>query len=123
MKKAKTVDTYLKDVPPKQRAALQKLRKIIKAAQPGLEEKIAYGMPGYYFKGRPLVYFAAFKNHLSFFPGARITKEILGAASKKYEISGVSTIKFQPEKPLPAPLVKKIIKARIKHNESRRSYR
>lgn len=117
MKKGMTagsVDEYLADVPEKQRAALEKLRKIIKAAAPGSAEIISYRIPFFKYKGQMLVAFAAFKNHFSFFPGSRVLRDI-DADLEGYSLSA-GTIRFTPDKPLPATLVKKIVKARIKEN-------
>lgn len=68
MKKAATVTEYLRATPSKPRAALQRLRKIIKAAAPGAKEVISYGIPTFRLNDRMLVSYAAFKNHCSFFP-------------------------------------------------------
>ena len=117
---AKDVDEYLADVPPGQRAALERLRQTIRAAAPRATEAISYGMPAFKYHGA-LVYFAAFKNHLSFFPGT----SALGAY--RSELKGYSTAKgtihFTPAKPLPATLVRKIVRARIKDNEARQKAR
>ena len=117
MKTAKDVDEYLAAVPPDQRVALEKLRKIIRAAAPKATEGIAYGMPGYNYLGA-LVYFAAFKNHCSFFPASgRLIRahqrELAGYETAK------GTIRFTVDKPLPAALVKTLVKARVAENETR----
>ncbi len=114
-KSAKTVDEYIKAAPKEAQAALRNLRKTIRSVAPKAEETISYGMPGYKYHGM-LVYFAAFPNHCSFFPGrtvAKFKKEL-----KKYKTSK-GTIQFSPEHPLPIALVKKIVKARMKDNEAR----
>lgn len=112
---AKNVDEYLQALPVNIRDLLEKLRRAIKAAAPKAEEIISYQIPTYKYKG-PLVHFAAFKDHCSL---VVINKNILTIFSKElqgYKISG-TTIHFTPDKPLPAALVQKIIKARIKDNE------
>ena len=113
---AKDVDSYLAAVPPEARAALERLRKIIRAAAPQATEAISYGMPAYKYHGA-LVYFAAFKNHCSFFPGtsslAAYRHEL-----ERYETSK-GTIHFTPDHPLPAALVRRIVRARVKENEAR----
>jgi uncharacterized protein YdhG (YjbR/CyaY superfamily) len=112
----KSVDEYLKTLPADVRIALEKLRAQIKAAAPKAEEGISYGMPAYKYKGA-LVYFCAFKNHCSFFPGSSsilANKEGL----KDYKISK-GTIQFTPEKPIPASLIKSIVKERVIENETR----
>jgi uncharacterized protein YdhG (YjbR/CyaY superfamily) len=112
----KTVDEYLAELPYAERIVLDKLRAIIKSAAPKAEELISYGMPGYKYKG-PLVYFAAFKNHCSFFPGSsQIIK--MYEELKAYK-TAKGTIQFTINKPLPVALVKKIVKARMQENETR----
>jgi uncharacterized protein YdhG (YjbR/CyaY superfamily) len=110
------VDEYLAGVPQEARATLAKLRKTIKAAAPMAAEVISYQMPMYKHHGM-VVGFAAFKNHCSIFPGSAVMdayKEEL----KRYDTSK-GTIRFPASKPLPAALVKKLVKARIKENEAR----
>src|SRR5207237_7604011 len=108
MKAAKTVDQYLAALDPEKRAALTKLRKAIKAAAPRAEECISYQIPAFRLDGRVLVWFGAAKNHCSFFPGAYPIAACKGDL-KKYDISK-GTIRFSPEKPLPASLVPKLVK-------------
>ncbi len=113
---AKNVDEYLAGVPKEARATLEKLRKTIKAAAPMASEVISYQMPMYKHHGM-LVGFAAFKDHCSLFPGAAVInahKEEL----KCYDTSK-GTIRFPASKPLPAALVKKLVKSRIQENEAR----
>lgn len=116
MQQFESVEAYLEAQSPEFREALEKLRAQIKAAAPKAEESISYGMPAYKYKG-PLVYFGAFKKHCSFFPGSSTIianqKELKGFTVAK------GTIQFTPEKPLPATLVKRIVKERIKENETR----
>lgn len=116
MHDVKSVDAYMKILPADVRAVLEKLRAQIKAAAPKAEESISYGMPAYKHKG-PLVYFAAFKNHCSFFPGS---SSILANQEglKDFKVSK-GTIQFTPEKPIPASLVKIIVKERVLQNETR----
>ena len=116
MKTPPSVAAYLKAVPPAQRAALQRLRRTIKAAAPQAAEVISYGIPSYKYHGY-LVGFAAFTHHCSFFPGTALTGFKKELAS--YETSK-GTIRFTADKPLPAALVRKLVKARIAQNERRR---
>ena len=114
---AKDVDEYLAAIPPDQRAALERLRKMIRAAAPKATEGISYGMPGYKYLGA-LVYFAAFKDHCSFFPASG---KLIRAHQRElagYE-TAQGTIHFTVDKPLPAALVKKLVKARVAENEAR----
>lgn len=118
MKKALTVDEYLAGVPEPARTTLGKLRATIRAAAPkDATEKISYGMPAFYYKGG-LVAYAAFKGHCSLFPmDGGITKEF-AAELAKYEVAK-GTIRFALDKPLPAALVRKIVKARVAKNEAK----
>lgn len=116
---ARDIDDYLATVPPQPRATLEKLRATIRAAAPKATECISYGMPAYRYHGM-LVYFAAFKNHCSFFPGGTVEK--FRDELKDYPTSK-GTIRFPIGKPLPAALVEKIVKARIEQNLEREAKR
>jgi uncharacterized protein YdhG (YjbR/CyaY superfamily) len=109
------VDRYLSGVPEQKRAALEKLRKQIQAAAPEAEETITYQMPGFRAHGRPLVSYAAFPDHCSFFPMGTAVVDKYRAELAPY-LSGKSTLQFDPKKPLPAALVKKVVKARLEEN-------
>jgi uncharacterized protein YdhG (YjbR/CyaY superfamily) len=111
--KATTIDEYLAALPSDQRAALEKLRKTIRAAAPGVEECISYQIPGFRYRGKMLVWFGATANHCSFHPGA--TVQAFKADLAKYDTS-TGTIRFQPDHPLPVTLVRKLVKARIAQN-------
>ena len=113
MKKFASVAAYLRAVPPKPRAVLQRLRKTIKAAAPQAAEVISYGIPSYKHHGY-LVGFAAFQNHCSFFLGTALNAFKKDLA--RYETSK-GTIRFTVDKPLPAALVRKLVKARVAQNE------
>ena len=110
---AKDVDAWLARLAPEPRAALEKLRAQIHAAAPGAEEVISYGMPAFKLHGH-LVAFCAFKKHLSLFPMSSTLLQALPEAAPFMTSSG--TLQFQPGKPIPAALVKKIVKARIVQN-------
>jgi uncharacterized protein YdhG (YjbR/CyaY superfamily) len=112
----KDVESYLAGLPKAVRDTLEKLRRTIKAAAPKAEEVISYQIPCYKYHG-PLVFFAAFENHLSLFAGKSIPVKFRREL-KPYHISG-TTIHFSVKKPLPASLVRKIVKAKIAENESR----
>lgn len=110
---ATSVDAWLARLEPAPRAALEKLRAQIKAAAPGVGETIAYGMPTFVLHGH-LVAFGAFKKHLSFFPMSSTLIATLPEAAAFATSSG--TLRFQPDRPIPAALVKKIVKARLVQN-------
>jgi uncharacterized protein YdhG (YjbR/CyaY superfamily) len=115
----KTVDAYLAALPDKPRAALEKLRKTIRAAAPQATEGISYQMPAFYDQGRFLVSYAAFKDHCSLFPASYAVMEELGKELEPY-FSGKGTLRFSPNKPIPAALVRKIVKARLEENAAAR---
>lgn len=111
-KRPATIDDYLATVDDAPRAALQKLRKAIQAAAPKAVECICYGLPAFRFEGRPLVCFRAASTHCAFHP---MSGDIVAAhrADLKAYSTSKGTVRFQPEKPLPAALVRKLVKARI----------
>jgi uncharacterized protein YdhG (YjbR/CyaY superfamily) len=106
----KTFDGYMAAVSAPQRAALEKLRKAIRSAAPKAEECISYGVPAFRLNGKFLVALAAAANHCSFFPGSAL--QALKVDLKEYD-TGKGTIRFQPDRPLPVALVRKLVKARI----------
>jgi uncharacterized protein YdhG (YjbR/CyaY superfamily) len=108
--KPQTHDDYLARVSPDKRAALQKLRRAIKAAAPKAEECISYQLPAFRLNGKFLVAYGAAANHCAFYPGSVITG--LKSELKNYDTSK-GTLRFPAEKPLPATLVRKLVKLRM----------
>jgi uncharacterized protein YdhG (YjbR/CyaY superfamily) len=109
----KTMDEYIATFPKNIQCILEELRKTIREAAPQAEEVISYQMPAFKLKGI-LVYFAAFKNHIGFYPtssGVEAFKEELSS----YEVSK-GTIRFPINKPIPFDLVRRIVKFRVKEN-------
>ncbi len=107
----KTVEEYLARVPEPARSALKKMRVVIRSAVPSdATETISYGIPAIKYKGT-LVWFAGFSDHCSLFPTAAVIQEFKHEL-KEYKTSK-GTIHFPLDKPLPAALVKKIVKARV----------
>ncbi len=94
------IDGYLSAVPDGARATLAELRRTIKAVAPDAVEAISYGMPAFKYQGRPLVYFAAAKNHCALYGTSR------------------GTLRFPPGEPLPEALVQTLVKARIEAIEA-----
>jgi uncharacterized protein YdhG (YjbR/CyaY superfamily) len=115
----KSVDEYLAALSPQKRAALQKLRKLIRAAAPEAEERISYQLAAFRLHGRMLVAFGATEKHCAFYLMSSSTVAALKDELEKYDTSK-GTIRFQPDKPLPAALVRKLVKARIAENAGRR---
>jgi len=108
--KPKTHDDYLAAVTEDKRAALQKLRKAIKRVAPKAEECISYQLPAFRLNGRFLVAYGAATNHCAFYPGSTI--KALKNELKDYDTSK-GTIRFPASTPLPAALVRKLVRLRI----------
>lgn len=117
--KPKTIDEYLARLTSDERAALEKLRRAIKAAAPKAEECISYQMPSFRLNGRMLVSFAAWANHCAFYPGS-YPLEFHQKELKKYDTSK-GTLRFPADRPLPTTLVRKLVKARIEQNTAKRT--
>jgi uncharacterized protein YdhG (YjbR/CyaY superfamily) len=109
--KAKSIDDYLAALSDDKRTALERLRRAIRAAAPGAEECISYQLPAFRFHGRMLVWFGAAENHCALYPGAALVAA-LEHELEDYDTSK-GTIRFQAGSPLPAILVRKLVKTRI----------
>ncbi len=117
MNKAKptTIDEYLAPLSEDKRAALERLRKIIRAAAPKAEECISYQLPAFRLDGKAFIWIGAAANHCAIYGvGGADADELEGYDTSK------GTIRFQPDKPLPATLVRKLVKARIAKNAAKR---
>lgn len=114
---AKAVADYLASLPGDSRLALERLRREIRAAAPGAEELIAWGMPALR-QGRLLVGYAAFKDHCSFFPMSGTLVREYADLLKGYTTTKGS-IRFTTARPLPSTLVRKLVKARLAENEAK----
>ena len=106
----KNIDDYLAQLPENQRIVLEELRQTIREAAPQAEEVISYQMPAFRLE-RWLVCYAAFKDHCSIFPGARVIAA-LADDLKDYKTSK-GTIQFPLDRPLPARLIRKLVKVRL----------
>lgn len=110
--RASTIDQFLIGMSPDKRAALQKLRRAIRAAVPRAEECICYGIPAFRLDGKFLVGFGGGANHCAFYPGG-FPLEAYKNELRDYDTSK-GTIRFDSKKPLPVALVRKLVKARVK---------
>ena len=117
--KPKTFDEYLAALNDDQRTALEKLRQTIKSVAPQAEECISYGLAAFRQKNGMLVALGATGNHCAFYLMSSSTVDEFKEELDKYDTSK-GTIRFQPDKPLPAALVRKLVKARIAENEAHR---
>jgi uncharacterized protein YdhG (YjbR/CyaY superfamily) len=115
----KSVDEYLARVSEPARSTLNRMRAVIRSAvPPEATEAISYGIPTFKYKG-PLLWFAAFSNHCSLFPGSSVIKALKNEL-KDFQISK-GTIRFPVDKPLSATLVKKLVKARMAEKEGKKA--
>ncbi len=109
----KEIDNYINGFPKEIQTLLQQVRMTVRNAAPEAEEKISYGMPTFFLKGN-LVHFAAFKNHIGFYPvpsGMNAFKEELSVYKQ-----GKGSAQFPLDKPMPLSLITKIVKFRVKEN-------
>jgi uncharacterized protein YdhG (YjbR/CyaY superfamily) len=107
----KTIDEYIKTFPNDIRKILESVRQTIKKAAPDAEEAISYQIPTFKLNGN-LVHFAAFKNHIGFYPGSKAI-EIFQKDLTKYK-SSKGAVQFPIDKPIPLSLIQKIVKHRVK---------
>lgn len=111
-----SVDAYIAGFPPEVRTVLRKIRATVREAAPAAVEKISWGMPAYSLDGM-LTFFAAFKAHVSFFPGAegieKFKKELAPYGTSK------GTVRFPLGTPVPYGLLGRIVKFRVKENRAR----
>ncbi len=116
-KSFKTIDEYILSFPKNVQNILQELRQVIRETAPEAEEAISYQMPAFRLNGI-LVYFAAFKNHISFFPTSSAIEEFKEKLSP-YEISK-GTVRFPMNEPIPFDLIKEMLRFRVKENLSKK---
>lgn len=109
-----TIDEYIASFPPAVQATLQLLRQTIKDVVPEAEEAIKYGMPTFVLHGN-LVYFAAWKKHIGFYPITAAMEEAIPELLT-YPTSGRGTIQFPLNQPLPIALIEKIVASRVQEN-------
>lgn len=114
----RTIDDYLANLSAGERAALENVRAAIRSAAPNAEECISYGLPAFRLDGRVLVAFRAAAKHCAFHPMSGATVAAHQAELADYDTSP-GTIRFQPNNPLPARLIRKLVKARIAENAER----
>jgi uncharacterized protein YdhG (YjbR/CyaY superfamily) len=114
---ARSIDEYLAALNAEQRAALEKLRKIIRDAAPNAEECISYQLAAFRHDGRMLVALGATTNHCALYLMSTTAMGPYRAELEDYDTSK-GTIRFPADKPLPAALVRKLVKVRIAENAS-----
>jgi uncharacterized protein YdhG (YjbR/CyaY superfamily) len=102
---------YLAAAPPETRRRLKLIRDLVRRAAPYADEVFSYGIPGFKISGRPFVWYAAFAHHISLYPMTGAIRRAHAKALKGYKMS-TGTVQFPLDKPLPIPLIKKLIRAR-----------
>ena len=105
-----TVDAYLASVPPAFRAQLEDVRRAIRTLVPDATESISYGIPGYKYNGRPLIYFSAAKEHLAVHA---LSDDVIADAEGRGFSVGRGAIRFTPERPIPKTLLTRAIRQRL----------
>ena len=115
----RSVDEYIKAFPKDVQDLLEKMRQTVKKAAPGAVEVISYQMPTFKLKGKNLVYFAAFKNHIGFYPVPS------GVAAFKKELSpykqGKGSVQFPFDQPVPYDLVRRIVQFRAREQQEKKA--
>jgi len=108
------IEQYISKFPKEVQHRLQEIRKIIKVAAPEAVELIVYGMPAYKTYGKPLVYFAGYKNHIGFY-ATPSGHEQFAAELSQYK-QGKGSVQFPLDRPMPYDLIKKIVVFRVEEN-------
>lgn len=108
-----TIDEYIAGFPADVQAILQKIRETVHEAAPAATEKISYAMPTFYLHGN-LVHFAAFKNHIGFYPVPTAIEKFKKDFSKYKTAKG--SVQFPLDQPMPYALIARVVKFRVKEN-------
>jgi len=108
------IEQYISKFPKEVQHRLQEIRKIIKVVAPEAVELIVYGMPAYKTYGKPLVYFAGYKNHIGFY-ATPSGHEQFAAELSQYK-QGKGSVQFPLDRPMPYDLIKKIVVFRVEEN-------
>jgi uncharacterized protein YdhG (YjbR/CyaY superfamily) len=111
------IETYIQQFPDEVQEILQTIRKLINDNAPGANEHFAYGMPAFKLYKKPLVYFAAFKNHIGFYATPSGHTEFKEELSKYRH--GKGSVQFPLDKPIPYKLIERIVKFRVTENYER----
>jgi len=111
------VDQFLAAIPERERSVLQELRETIRAVAPEATERIGYGIPAFYYRGRPLVSYGAGKSHCALYVQSPAVMDAHREALEGYD-TAKATIRFQADRPLPAALVETLVRARMEETDS-----
>lgn len=115
------IDTYIDTFPPEVQDHLRKIRALILEIAPGATEAMAYGMPGYKTRDKPLVYFAGYKNHIGLYalPSGHQAFATELAGYKQ----GKGSVQFPLNKPIPYELIKRMVRFRLEENQSNQAFK
>lgn len=113
---SRTVGDYVAAFPKPVAATLEKVRAALHKALPGAEEAISYGIPVLKLHGRPVIYFAGWKEHYSLYPMNKRMEAAFAKDLARYEISGRGTVRFPLAKPVPVGFIQRIAKFRAREN-------
>ncbi len=119
-KQFKTMDEYIKTFPLNVQRRLEKMRKTIQKAAPGAAEAISYQMPTFKLNGKNLVHFAAWKNHIGFYPQPSGTEAFQKELSPYKAAKG--SVQFPLDRPIPFDLVERMVKFRVKESRGSKPY-
>jgi len=111
------IEAYIQNFPDNVQDILRKIRNLIKENAPGAAEQVAYRMPAYKLNKKPLVYFAAFKQHIGLFATPSAHSEFKEELSKYKH--GKGSVQFPLNQPIPYDLIERIVKFRVAENNSR----
>jgi uncharacterized protein YdhG (YjbR/CyaY superfamily) len=112
-----SVDEYIQAFPEDVQKLLKQVRRVIKETAPEAEESISYGMPAFKTQGKPLVYFAGYKNHIGFYATPTGHAEFADELSKYKQ--GKGSVQFPIDKPIPFDLIARIVAFRVKENAAK----
>jgi uncharacterized protein YdhG (YjbR/CyaY superfamily) len=113
-KTVKSVDDYIASQPKEMRGLLERVRATIARAVPGAEEQISYGIPAFKLHGRPVLYFAGWKQHYSLYPCTAPLVEAFKKELAPYEVNNKGTIRFPLSEPVPVKLIAALARFRAK---------
>lgn len=107
-----TIEEYLIGITPSQKAEFKQIRRIVHEVVPEAEEVISYGVPTFKYKSRPLLYFGAYKNHMSIYPASDMMIEEIGESLNAFRTSK-GTFQFTSDNRIPDAMLKKIVQYRL----------
>ena len=115
--KQANIDDYISAFPKETQIILEEIRSVIRKAAPDALEMTSYGIPAFKFQGKPLAYFAAFKNHIGFYPTPHGIEEFEKELSVYKQ--GKGSVQFPLDKPMPLKLISRIVKDRVNKNSEK----